>query len=368
MTVRKHNNGNWVADVTIGKRLDGKRDRHQPQFRTKAEALKEERRLNLLKESQRGKSYGGILLGEFLDGYFWPQKKNLRPSTVRGYKRDIKLRLKPAFENTPIDDIDRYAIQRMIDGCPTKKAATNAKDTLSSILGLALEMGIIQVNPAGFRNYSYPPATRRDPAAMGVWLESFDEIKRFIKWAHSKAPGSAEERMCVLGLAFGLRKGEVLGLDGCAISLEGRYVEIYQSYTQGEKGAELTPPKTDNAYRKVPMPIWAYEVISEWDLDDGPVVLDRNGSRMSPVNACDRVAAFVKDAKYDDGTPVPRVTQFSMRHSFGTSCISSGVEVTKLRDWMGHVDQSVTMRYVKHANDNMMADALLLDELTNDSE
>lgn len=367
MAVRKLESGLWVADVTLGKRLDGTRDRRQPQFPTKAQAKKEEDRLKALKQQRRGRSYGGIRFEDFVDDYFWPQKASLRPTTVRGYKRDLKLRLLPAFRDWPMEEIDRYAIQRMIDACPTKKVATNAKETLSSILGLALEMGVVQVNPAGFRNYSYPPATRTEPEAMGVWLETFAEIERFLAWVHETAPGSPEERMSVLGLGFGMRKGEVIGLDGPAISLRGRYVEVYQSCTQGENGPEMTDPKTPHAFRKIPMLSLAHGYMSEWELDDGPVIVGRGGRRMAPTTGRDRIAALVDGARYPDGTPVPRLTQFSMRHSYGTACINAGVEPTRLRDWMGHVDLSVTMKYVRHAQEDLRADARLLDELTQDA-
>ena len=38
MSVRKLDSGLWVADVTMGRRLDGSRDRRTRQCRTKAEA------------------------------------------------------------------------------------------------------------------------------------------------------------------------------------------------------------------------------------------------------------------------------------------------------------------------------------------
>lgn len=200
-----------MTDVTLGLRLDGSRDRRQPQLPTKREAKKEEERLKLLKKQRKGKSYGGIPFEEFLEQYFWPQRTKLRGNTVRGYERDLKRCLLPAFASMPLENIDRYSIQRMISSCPTRKVATNARETLSSILSPVREMEIIGINPAGFR-YECPPATKTDPEALGVRLTSFVEIERVVRWVHESVPDAPEERIVVLGLLHGLRKGEVLGL------------------------------------------------------------------------------------------------------------------------------------------------------------
>lgn len=366
MSVYKTKSGLWVADISLGKKLDGKLDRQRTYFKTKHEAVAAEERMRFERDRRHGKSRGGISFSVFVNDYFWPQKKNLRPTTIKGYRRDLKLRLLPAFGARNVEDIDRVAIQRMIDDCATKKIATNAKDTLSSILGLALEMGVIDVNPAGFRNYTYPPATRSDPEANGVWLRSFEEINRFCAWVRETAPNSPEERMSVLGLLFGMRKGEVLGIDGPQIRLDLRYAEVLQSYTEGEGGPELTDPKTPRAFRRIPMCREAYGYIEKWDLGEGPVVHDQSGKRMNPNTARGRLARLVEGAHYENGDPVPKVTQFSMRHSFGTAWAARGVDRSRLRDWMGHVDSTVTDRYIKIAQADTVLEADLMDALMAD--
>ena len=225
MAVRRLNSGLWVADVTMGRRLDGSRDRRTRQCRTKAEAERAERAWLVEKERARGKSYGRITLAEFVEDFFWPQKTRLKGSTVKGYKRDLDLRILPSLGGMAMEDVGRLQIQRMLMACPTRKTATNARETLSSVMSLAVEMGVVPVNPAGFR-YEYPAASQTDPDALGVWLTSFEKIGRVVDWVHRDWAGTAEERMVVLGLLFGLRKGEVLGLDACDVDIAGRKIGI----------------------------------------------------------------------------------------------------------------------------------------------
>ncbi len=362
MAVRKLKSGLWVADVSLGRRLDGSRDRRTESHPTKAAAEKAERRLLLEKERRRGKSYGGILFADFVEHYFWPQKSRLRATTARGYRRDLKLRLLPAFGALAVEDIGRLEIQRMISACPSRKAATNARETLSSILSVAREMGVIDVNPAGFR-YQYPAAVQHPADHYGAWLSSFDEIRRVLDWVAAHHPGEAVERMCVLGLCFGLRKGEVLGLDWETVDLEGRTIRIAQTYTAASGTAELTDPKTPRSKRVVPMTAYARERMAAWGPGAGPVVTGRDRRRMSPYTARDRMSAvFDRGARYDDGTPVPRLTLHSCRHSFGTACIAAGVEVARVSKWMGHVDTSTTYnRYVKPKLGDLRAEASAID-------
>lgn len=362
MSVRKRPDGGWIADVTVGLRLDGRPDRRTSTHRTKKAAEEAERRLLLERDLKRGKSYGSIPFRDFVEGYFWPQKTSLRPTTAKGYRRDIRLRLMPAFGDMAVEDIGRLDIQRMVLSCPSKKVATNARETLSSILGLAVEMGAISVNPAGFR-YSYPPESERTGEEFGVWLSSFAEILEVLQWMAEHYPDTPEERMTLLGLAFGLRKSEVLGLDSERIEVPRRRIEVVQGYTQGEGGPELGPPKTPKALRFVPMIKFAEERISQWDLAPGPVVAGARGGRMSPSTARGRIAAvFASGKTFDDGRPLPHLTQFSMRHSFGTACIEANIEVAKVSKWMGHVDVSTTYnRYVKPRQKDVARDAAIID-------
>lgn len=362
MAVRQLESGLWVADVTLGKRLDGKRDRRQPQFSTKAAAQKEERRLNALKEIRRGKSYGGIPFQDFVEQYFWPQKEGLRYDTKRCYRRDLNNRLLPAFGPMPLEDINRFDVQKMIDSCPTRKVATNARETLSSILSLACEMQVLTFNAAGCR-FRYPPATKHPKNEGGVWLSTFAEIQRVLDFMATHYPNTPEERICLLGLGYGLRKGEVFGADCERLGGDGGlYVE--QTCIRKEDGAGLDDPKTEAGFREVPAFRYLRERMAELlDGESGPIVKGRTGERMKPQTGYKRIdRVFNSGQTFDDGEPLPHITIFSMRHSFGTSCIDAGIEVAKVSKWMGHSTVEVTYdRYVKPRMKDLKRDTKLID-------
>ena len=365
MSVRQLDNGKWVADVTVGKTWDGKRDRRVVECDTKKKAQKKEVELLLLKERNQGISKQ-ITFGSFVDDVFWPQKEHLRANTKRCYKRDIKLRLRPAFGNMLLADINHLHVQRMISACKTRKTATNARETLSSILGLAATVSLIPRNPAR-GTFVYPEQPQKDSSHYGVWLTSFKEHRDTLLYISDHAPNASFERMFVLGLCFGLRKGEIFGMDWEQVSFTSREIKITQTYTIGEGGPSLTEPKTEQSKRTIPIPQFAFERFKKWYVVDGkpfvdpknptPIVRGLTNERMNPHTADSAVRRF-----RDDHLDFPKVTLFSLRHSFATASIRTGIDVATVSKWLGHKKVSTTYdMYVKPLLTDLHKDVSIID-------
>lgn len=75
MAVRKLRSGKWVADVTVGVKWDGSRDRRVETYPTKGQARKAETRLLMEKERLRGRVTARITLAEFVDEVYWPRRR-----------------------------------------------------------------------------------------------------------------------------------------------------------------------------------------------------------------------------------------------------------------------------------------------------
>lgn len=359
MAVRKLKNGKWMADVVIGLKWDGSKDRRTKTCDTKKKAEQAERALLIERDGRHGVS-GRITLAEFLEDIYWPQKRQLRENTKRCYERDIKLRLLPAFGNMDIEQINRLAVQKMLLNCPTRKVATNARETLSSILSVAVEMDMLLKNPASYR-YQYPAQPKLDPSHYGEWLTSFAAHRQLLDYLAAEHRGEAVERMVMLGLCFGLRKGEVFGLDWENVDFNAREISISQTYTVAKGGASINPPKTPKARRTVPMTRYAAERMDAWGVGSGPIVIGGDKKRMHPNTGSNHMRRLVAE-HYGNGEPLPGVTLHSLRHSFATACINAGIEVSKVSAWLGHRDTSTTYnRYVKPTLADLHGEAAIID-------
>lgn len=338
---RKLKNGRWLVDVSVGYKLDGQRDRRQLQFKTKREAVIAEQQL-LAKKSPTLIT-GRITLDDFLESVYWPNKQGLSPNTVQGYERDINLRIKPHLGRKNIEDISRYDVQEMISACSSRKVATNARETLSSILGLAVDLHMLGQNVAGLR-YNYPPANIYPEDHYGQWLTTFKQHREFFEALRAADCPELVFRIAVLGLCFGLRKGEILGLDWEDVDLKARTIRVKQTYISGKGGSTLKEPKTVQSFRTIPMTGFAYEQMAAWALEkgEGPVIAGKNG-RVAPATGKKWLQKF-----YDGHATIKRVTMASMRHSFATACIKAGIDVAVVSKWLGHKDVSTTYnRYVR---------------------
>lgn len=359
MAVRQLDNGKWIADVVVGSKWNGTPDRRTQTVKTKALAEKEERKLLLIKEANKGRA-ADIKFRDFLEEYYWPNKTLLRDNTREGYERDIRLRLMPAFGDMYISDIKKSHIQSMLSHCATRKVATNARETLSSILGQAYDLEMIPRNPASLR-YSFP---REIPKAdgeedSGEWLTSFEDHVRLINHAREHAP-EAVFRTIVVGLCFGLRKGEIFGLDWETIDFDKNQIRIVQTYTYAKGQNTLNPPKTEKSIRYIPITKYARKFLEEWYKTDkkGAVIKSVKGQRVNPHTANNAMKLFVEK------NAVPRVTIASLRHSFATASIRGGIDVASVSKWLGHTDISTTYnRYVKPTLNNLHDDAKKIDAI-----
>ncbi len=356
MAVRKLKNGKYLADVVVGLKWDGTPDRRTKTCDTQAKAKKAERAFLLMKEQSKGRVTMTMTLSEFVELVYWPAKADLRHNTRMGYERDLRLRILPALGDMRLDEIRKPHIQRLISDCPTRKVGTNTRETLSAVLGEAVQQELLVANPAGLR-YRFPLEAPHPKDHYGEWLTTFAEHVPLLDYVRENYAGQAEERIVVLGLCHGLRKGEIFGLDEPGIRPVGIYVS--QSYTVDAHGAYLTPPKTAKAYRLVPSGAYARERIAAWELPEGkPVVLGADGQRMHPKTGSARIRKMIAKA-HADGVKLPRVTIYSMRHSFATSCINAGMPLEKLQEIMGHTDFATTKGYVK-MKDGDLEDAMML--------
>lgn len=360
MTIKKRPDGRWLVDATIANYKTGKSQRVRKLFTTKREAQEFERSL-IIKQADQTAMPSGVTLAEFVECVYWPAKEHLRPNTLRAYRAHINKTILPALGHLELVSIGKPQIQAMISGCKTKKIATNARETLSSVLSLALELGSIAVNPASF-SYCYPPAAAKGGSYYGVVLTTFAEHKRLLTYFAKLCPGEPLERLVVLGLCFGLRKGEILGLNWDDVDFAARTITVERTYCVAEGGAYLDAPKTPRSYRTIPIPAYAYERLSAWSHDGVAVVTDSKGERFNPHTA-QKVLKRITRLSYDDGTPLPHLTLLSMRHSFATACIRAGINVSTVSKWLGHCDTSTTYnRYVKPMLNDLKADAHIIDE------
>lgn len=348
---RRLKDGTTVYDVReyVGFTLDGKRDRRSVTCRTLRAARVEQARLVAMRDSMRGRS-GRCTFSDYVDRWWWPSTASLAASTRDTYEKELRLRLRPAFGGTDMRDITRPMVQRMVDGCGTRRVAEKALGTLRTILNQAMGDGLVQSNPASARYVMPEAGRRRDNGVVVGTYEAMGPLLSAMR-DYARTDGGFCLALGSLGLLAGLRPEERYGLDWDDVDLDARVVRVrraYLSVSPREGGHDLKAPKTALSARAVPVPRALADVLSSLPGPrEGPVLTGAHGGRVSPPTAKRRWSAFLRWCDVE-GRDVPHVTIENCRHSYATSYLHAGGQVEDLSRILGHSDIVTTYRrYVR---------------------
>jgi integrase len=351
--VTKSGKTRYRAQLEVGRKLDGSADRRTKVCKSLKEAQRAEREFEVVRDGLCGRS-DRITFQKFVDDYYLPTKREaLRKTTMRGYEGVIKNHLMPTLANCNLGDINRFQIQQLLSSRSSYKVAKNTRDALRQILGEAVQMEVIKINPASGR-FTLPDKKETDHDNNGEWVTSMAEQRRIIDMADDVL-----RPVLVLGFCFGLRKGEILGLDWKDIDLKARKLSVRRTYTHAGGKPRLTAPKTEGSVRVIPITDYAVaklRALRGKNSRIGAVCLF-SGHRMAPYDAQKLMKRFT--TTHD----VPKVTCHSLRHSFATSAIRSGVPVEQVSKMLGHAKITTTYdRYVKPLQNDLQDAVKILDK------
>lgn len=355
--LRKLSDGTIIYDVReyIGFTSDGKRDRRRIACKSMAEAHIVQAQLIAEREARNNKS-GRCTFGVYVRTVFWPSCAGLEASSKATYERELRLRLMPAFEKTELRDLDRQAIQSMLNNCKTKAVAQKSLGLLKTILNEAMADGYIMTNPANAR-YSLPqPGKKRD---NGLIISTFEEMTPLLQ-AVEEYGDDALMKLAFLGLLMGLRPEERYGLDDKDVDDKTHTIRIHQAYTPSNKaegGNNLKGTKTQRSERILPMTAPFIARLPLLERSDGAFIKGKTQDRISPSTAQHRWVRFLKWCS-DNEKPIVPVTLENMRHSFATSYLHAGGHVADLSPFLGHEDINTTYaRYVRSSQMDVLRGA-----------
>jgi integrase len=169
-----------------------------------------------------------------------------------------------------------------------------------------------------------------------------------------------------VGLATGLRRGELLALPWANVDLDGASLRVERSLEETKAGLRFKAPKTVHGRRTISLPPNAVAVLREHRRkqlelrlalglgrpESGALVFCKpDGSPMSPDSLSKAWRLAVKLLG------LPKVTFHALRHTHASALIAAGLDVVKISRRLGHSDPTVTLRIYAHLFDNSDAAA-----------
>lgn len=330
---------------------------------------------------------------EFSSKWFEAGEGGWRPKTREDYEWQLSHHLLPFFQHhalsrITVEEVDRYRTakvresaklteaqehwrrqvdeaidpasrRRLLRERPAKPLSVGSINktliTLSQVLEVAVEYGLIERNPAKGKRRRLK-ASKPAP----VWLDRAEQITALLDAADEldqKAPPDRKhiERRALLSvLVFaGPRIGELISLRWRDVDLSGSQLAVRDSKTDaGRRTVDLLPVLRDT--------LTALKEAREPAPED-LVFPTATGAEQSPSNIRQRVLApAVRRANEHleaaGASPLPRpLTPHKLRHTYASLLVALGTDPGATMDQVGHTDPAFTLRVYRHG---MRRDAL----------
>ena len=326
--------GKWFAKFYYTNWQGIKKQKWKRGFATKKEALGFERDF-LEKQSANP----DITFQNLYEIYMEDMTARLKQSTLLTKKTVLQTHILPFFGNKPINEIKASDVRRWqakLMSSPNNYSQTYLKKInteLNSIINYAKRFYDLNTNPCGKAG----TIGKAKAEEMDYW--TYDEYITFREGVKDK-PLSY---ICFEVLYWtGMREGELLALSPADIDLDNKTISINRTYQRIEGKDVFTSPKTRKSKRKIPIPDFLCQELS--DYIQSRYMLDAD-ERLFPVTKSYLSHEMIRGCK---NTGVKKIRIHDIRHSHASLLINQGCDALMLADRLGHEKVSTTLNTYSH--------------------
>ena len=365
--IKPRGKNTWTFLVELPRNAEGKRRQKRHTFHgTKREAENERARIVHEVTSGAYVDVKKMTVGEYLD--WWLEscvKPKVAPRTAEGYKMIVEQHLKPALGSirlarlSPVH-VQEYESKALREGRVGTKTALSQQTVLHhhrvlhTALRHAVRTGLAIRNPLDA--VDAPKPQRKAMKTLNI-----EQVGALL----AAAEGTRLLAPLQLGIATGMRRGELLGLHWSDVDLEAGQLAVRWSLQtlKGEPEPTLKAPKSGRS-RTITLPKWAVEGLTRHkknqaaekllhgkDYQSHDLVFCEEDGRPWKPNAFTGVWDRFKrqhgiDIRFHD-----------LRHSCATLLLSQGVHPKVVQEMMGHSTIAITMDLYSHVSPNLQEEA-----------
>lgn len=317
-------------------------------FKTEDEAKKYLKTVMYQKENPLFIEHNGIPICEIM-------KSNLRlkldtnqiTSTQYGrVMRTIEKIEKTPIGNKNIDELSSEELQAYINAQKHLSNSSISKiyQQFNQAFRIAINKGYLMQNP--MINVIKPKSLKDNKIVRALTVE---EQQNFTNYLLNKTIDDCKyKNVFLIQMYMGLRVGETLALTTHDIDLKNKKLNVHRTLTTDENNAIImgNTTKTYAGKRILPIPDFLY-----------PYIIEQMKKAESQENNEEKLLFKPDNQKYTRRTNVNSelqrilksqfditdISTHSLRHSYGTRCIESGMAPVVVQRLMGHTDITVTL-------------------------
>ena len=362
--IRRRGERSWELKFDLGRNpTTGKREIRYHSFKgTKREAQAELTRLTAGALEGTYVDPTSESVGGFLDRWDrdWASS-NVSPKTLERYRGIIAKQIRPHIGSLPIQKLRAVHLNELYAKLLREaRSETNTKGlaprtvghvhrVLHRALGHAATWGVIQQNVASLVS---PPRV----ASTEIEIIRENEIKTVLQ----KLRGRSMYMIAALGLATGMRRGELLALRWQDVDLEGGKLRVERSLEQTKAGLRFKSPKTKHGRRTITInPSILAELRTHWrEQQERRLALGAGKARADALvfPAWDFTTrspnALTKEWSVAMAEAGMAVSLHALRHTHASSLIAAGVDVLTISRRLGHASPTITLGIYGHLFSN----------------
>lgn len=312
--------GRWQATLDVI--VDGRRKRKTLYARTKAEANVKLQRA--LREKERGAL---VLKTMTVEAWMtrWLERKAkppkpLKPQTMRSYRSKVDRHIVPSLGRHRLTDLRARHIEAMYDAMRDDGLAEATLRQTHAILQGALK------DAMKADHLSYNPIEKTDaPGTEKATRDSFT-----IEQARQVLKAAGDDARWWLALFYGMRQGEVLGLDWSRVNLDEQVMFIEETLQTDVDGRLiLGTPKTAGSVRLIPLlPQIEVRLRLLWESQGHPtsgLVFGRDGKPVQPKRDWRDWRDLIDRATVIPFAPLPYIALHAARNSAASLMEAAGI-------------------------------------------
>lgn len=287
------------------------------------------------------------------DLYLDDLKTRTKITTSARRKSVIENHMRPAFSDTPINEIKPANIRKWQESMLDKGIALSTLKTyhglLSSMFNYAVKFHKLPQNPARIAGNIGKVKKR-----LAFWTPA--QFRQFIftlpKCESHRHDGTLQKIALFETLFWtGARIGEILALTVADVDIKKELIDINKTFVRVDGQDIIQPPKTPKSKRKVLMPPVLVDILADWIKRTGLRPRDRLFSYKQSVTAhtmkicCERAG-------------LPPLTPHGLRHSHASLLIELKAPILAISERLGHDSVQTTLNIYAHLFPNKQKDVI----------
>lgn len=303
---------------------------------------------------------------------------DLSPNTRRNYKERYEKNVKPTIGKMCMSDVKPMHCKMILNNMMAVYAGSTIRQTyiaMGTMFRAAVMNDVISKHPMDGVRYTKPVK-----AASDHRVSSIEEQRKFLEVAKT----SHNYYQYALILETGLRTGEMIGLTWDAVDMVNKTLTVNKAleFRHKQQVWRAGPPKTQSSYRTIPLTNRAYNLLLELrelrksqkmskDLEQVLTYTDRHTGQTASLDMRDlvfinfRTGMPTKNSSYDthlyklcDVAGIPPFCMHTLRHTYATRAIESGMPPKVLQKLLGHASIQTTMDTYVHVTDDSLSKAV----------